>query len=137
LSNEQELMIDYALWLVPASPERDTTTKCIEDLIKAEAGSPAFEPHITLLHPISKSIPLESITTTLQNIAQELDLRAKPLWLDLKPAQAGTFYYQSVLAPVVIKSNDTLSSLRSACEEAFDLKNEKTYFPHLSLLYGD
>ena len=130
-------MIDYALWLVPSSPERDTAVDVIQDLIKAQPESPAFDPHVTLLHPISKSIPIEKITTTLQNIAQSLDLRAKPLWLNLGPAQGGTFYYQSVLAPVNLKSDDTLSGLRSACEEAFDLKNLKPYFPHLSLLYGD
>lgn len=123
------------MWLVPASPERETTISVIQNLIKSEPDSPAFDPHITLLHPIPKSTPIESITTTLQNIAQQLDLRAKPLWLNLKPAQAGTFYYQSVLAPVA--PNDTLSALRAACEDAFEWKNGKPYFPHLSLLYGD
>lgn len=128
---------DYALWLVPSTPERDTAIDVIQDLIKAEPDSPAFDPHITLQHPISKSIPIETITTTLQNIAQSLDLRGKSLWLNLGPAQGGTFYYQSVLAPVNLKLEDTLSALRSACEEAFELKNAKPYFPHLSLLYGD
>ena len=128
-------MADYSLWLVPSSPESETTTKIIHELIEAEPDSPAFEPHITLLHPVDISTPIESITTTLQNIAQSLDLRAKPLWLNLKPAQRGTFYYQSVLAPV--EANETLTALRSACEDAFEWKGDKPYFPHLSLLYGD
>lgn len=126
---------DYALWLVPASPERESTIDVIQSLIGSESDSPAFDPHVTLLHPIAKTIPIEEITTKLQNIAQQLDLRATPLWLDLQPAQAGTFYYQSVLAPVV--PNDTLSALRSACQESFEQQGSKVYFPHLSLLYGD
>lgn len=57
------------------------------------------------------------------------------LSLSLRPAQAGTHYYQSVLAPV--SPDEALSRLREACEKAFKWEGKGVYFPHLSLLYGD
>ena len=62
-------------------------------------------------------------------------MRGNRLSLSLQPAQAGTHYYQSVLAPV--SSDDALSRLREACEKAFKWEGKGVYFPHLSLLYGD
>jgi len=66
---------------------------------------------------------------------KEAALKDNKLSLSLQPAQAGTHYYQSVLAPV--SSNESLSRLREACEKAFKRQGKGVYFPHLSLLYGD
>jgi 2'-5' RNA ligase len=65
----------------------------------------------------------------------EAALRDNKLCVSLQPAQAGTHYYQSVLAPV--SPDEALSRLREACEKAFKWKGKGVYFPHLSLLYGD
>jgi 2'-5' RNA ligase len=62
-------------------------------------------------------------------------LKDKKLSLSLQPAQAGTHYYQSVLAPV--SPDEALSRLREACEKGFKWEGKGVYFPHLSLLYGD
>lgn len=62
-------------------------------------------------------------------------LKDNKLSLSLKPAQAGTHYYQSVLAPVA--PDEQLSRLREACQNAFKVEGLAVYFPHLSLLYGD
>ena len=66
---------------------------------------------------------------------QEAALKDNKLSLSLQPAQAGTHYYQSVLAPV--SPDGPLSRLREVCEKAFKLQGKGVYFPHLSLLYGD
>lgn len=79
----------------------------------------------------------------------------KDFVLELLPAQSGTSYFQSVLAPV--KPTATLLSLREQTVAAFsssgssppspslaplsDSKEKRgkkdDYFPHLSLFYGD
>jgi len=107
----------------------------IEQLTKHETTSPVFSPHITLLHPISKSVPVDEITSLLSQCVQEASLKDNRLSLSLQPAQAGTHYYQSVLAPV--SPDGPLSRLREVCEKAFKLQGKGVYFPHLSLLYGD
>ena len=56
------------------------------------------------------------------------------LSLNLSPARVGNHYYQSVLAPVA--PCPALSALRNACAQAFGVVGH-SYFPHLSLLYGD
>jgi 2'-5' RNA ligase len=100
-----------------------------------ETTSPIFSPHITLLHPISKSIPVDEITSLLSQCVKEAALKDNKLSLSLQPAQAGTHYYQSVLAP--ISPDEALSQLRQACEVTFKWEGKGVYFPHLSLLYGD
>ena len=107
----------------------------IEQLTKHETTSPVFSPHITLLHPISKSVPVDEITSLLSQCVQEARLKDYKLSLSLQPAQAGTHYYQSVLSPVT--PDEALSRLREVCEKAFKLEGKGVYFPHLSLLYGD
>jgi hypothetical protein len=66
---------------------------------------------------------------------KEAALRDNELSLSLQPAQAGTHYYQSVLAPV--SPDEALSRLRDTCENAFKWEGKGVYFPHSSLLYGD
>jgi hypothetical protein len=80
-------------------------------------------------------MPVEDITELLSQCVQQASLKAGKLSLSLKPAQAGTHYYQSVLAPVA--PDEALSRLRGACEKQFKWQGQGTYFPHLSLLYGD
>jgi 2'-5' RNA ligase len=104
-------------------------------LTKHETTSPIFSPHITLLHPIPKSTPIDEITSHLSQCVKEAALNDNKLSLSLQPAQAGTHYYQSVLAPVT--SDEALSRLREVCEKAFQWEGKGVYFPHLSLLYGD
>lgn len=127
-------MIDYAFWLLPKSPALESAQKVVGELSKHETSSPIFSPHITLLHPISKSIPVEDIVNRLAECVKQASLDGR-LSLSLRPAQGGTHYYQSVLAPV--SPNDDLSQLREACERTFEWEGTGVYFPHLSLLYGD
>jgi 2'-5' RNA ligase len=116
------------------SPTLESTQGVITELIQSETHSPAFSPHITLLHPIPKSTPVDEIKSLLKECIKQADLGDK-LSLSLNPAQGGSHYYQSVLAPV--SPDNQLSKLREVCEKGFKWKGDSVYFPHLSLLYGD
>ncbi|WVQ94561.1 hypothetical protein IAU59_001641 [Kwoniella sp. CBS 9459] len=129
----------YALWLVPSLEEQsDRLQSLINELASLESASPTFDPHITLLHPIDISIPLPEIHETLRAAIESASGTAgglKDFTVQLSPAQSGSKYYQSVLAPV--KPESKLLALRRECETAFGLKDLPDYFPHLSLLYGE
>jgi hypothetical protein len=78
---------------------------------------------------------VDEITSLLSKCVAKAGLNDTKLSLSLKPAQAGTHYYQSVLAPV--QPDEALSRLREACQSTFKLEGLAVYSPHLSLLYGD
>jgi 2'-5' RNA ligase len=122
------------LWLIPASPSSESAKTVIEELTKSETQSPIFSPHITLLHPIPKSTPVDEIISLLSKAVKQAGFKGKKLSLFLQPAAGGSHYYQSVLSPV--HANPALSQLRKSCEDGFKWEG-KPYFPHLSLLYGD
>ncbi|WWC59876.1 uncharacterized protein I303_102438 [Kwoniella dejecticola CBS 10117] len=127
----------YAFWLVPTiKEEKDRFQSLITDLAWLELPSPVFPPHITLIHPIPLSTSLVDIHTKLRGAIEAAAARhpLKDLKVELNPAQKGDKYYQSVLSPVT-PSKDLLG-LRTAVEDAFNIKNLPTYFPHLSLFYG-
>jgi 2'-5' RNA ligase len=77
---------------------------------------------------------VDEIISLLSEAVKQAGLKGKKLSLSLQPAAGGTHYYQSILAPV--QPNHALSQLRKSCEDAFTWEG-KSYFPHLSLLYGD
>ena len=110
-------------------------------------------PHITLLSPLpgqnvsalvdtfkAKVIQVQSTGTSWPPLfpsrshLSDLIIGTGPLEVDLRPAQRGDQYFQSVLAPV--KPVSRLLNIRRACEDAYD-SHPPEYFPHLSLLYGD
>ncbi|ODN80433.1 hypothetical protein L202_02678 [Cryptococcus amylolentus CBS 6039] len=124
----------YTLWLSPASPQKYQFQSLIKHLATFSEDAPVFEPHITLLAPVSLDVPLGEIEDTLGRIVAELGGLQE--WkLQLKAAQKGDFYFQSVLAPV--EPTKELLALREKVEQAFSVPGQSDYFPHLSLLYGD
>lgn len=125
--------LGYSLWLEPEPSFAAPLRRIIDDLSGTEATSPAFDPHVTLAHPISLDESVETIERVIKEALQEVDGQA--LDLELQPAENGETYYQSVLAPVRLVSQ--LTKLRKACMQAFGIESRKAYSPHLSLLYGD
>ena len=95
-------------------------------LASRQSGALPFSPHITLYSPLPAR-PISELVTRFR------DLPYSPLDLTLLPAQKGSHYFQSILAPV--KPIESLLKLRRACEDAYGEIGD--YFPHLSLLYGD
>ncbi|KAL7425102.1 hypothetical protein Q5752_000790 [Cryptotrichosporon argae] len=120
----------YCLWLIPAST---ADLSAVIDRLRALAPpSPSFAPHITLLHPIPISLGVSEVAT---RVARAISVaKILPLSLELQQATTGERYYQSVLAPV--RPTDGLLALRQAVEDEFGVRLP-SYFPHLSLQYGD
>ncbi|WVN86610.1 allantoinase [Cryptococcus depauperatus CBS 7841] len=129
------LLSGYALWLVPDEPQNTHYHSLIKALAEGEPLSPIFEPHITLFHPIPITESTEKIENTIREVVVKNSVELANFFLKLLPAQSGTSYYQSVLAPV--KPTPTLLALRQECVEAFASQPIPDYFPHLSLFYGD
>jgi 2'-5' RNA ligase len=133
-------VVGFGLWLIPTHTASDTIQRIINELAASEEGSPTFAPHITLYHPIPLTVPLDDIVTSIREIVRSLKLDPERLDLSVGPAQKGSKYHQSVLAP--ISPNAALTELRQAVEEKYGLAVDETgeskvYFPHLSLQYGD
>lgn len=133
-------MVGFGLWLIPTHTTSDTIQRIINELASSEQGSPIFFPHITLYHPIPLTVPLDDIVTSVREIVQSLKLDPERLDLSVGPAQKGSKYHQSVLAPIA--HSLALTELRQAVEEKYGLAVDETgeskiYFPHLSLQYGD
>ena len=129
-----KLTADYALWLVPSPEEAQHLGSLIRGTATDNPDCPEFAPHITLLYPVWRELPLEDITNRIRQAIKAAAVDAR-LEVDLRPAQSGSKYYQSVLAPVI--ATPQLTALRRHIEEAFPTPVLPPYFPHLSLLYGD
>ncbi|BEI80663.1 hypothetical protein CcaverHIS002_0111920 [Cutaneotrichosporon cavernicola] len=156
----------YSIWLLPPRHEGKKLSELIFRLAK-DAGSPAFMPHITLFTPrnpvnvdqLEKAVHRGIDTSMLaRDMATDASLlrkgdegmfnkdpeahdrpmeSAEPgLKLRLLPPQPGDRYYQCVLSPVDPATAVGLVALRTAVAQYL---NESTgsYFPHLSLCYGD
>lgn len=133
----------HCLWLVPTQDEVTRLQQLIDKLAAKEESAPTFHPHITLLHPLGKDAtsPLETITKTLESAVtafNETRGATGPIRLTLDTPVAGEKYFQSVLTPVDETGVESrqLRQLRQAVEDAFD-EHPATFYPHLSLLYGD
>lgn len=75
------------------------------------------------------------MSTKPEDIAARLrEINPAELSLRVKGSEAGSTYYQCVLA--AIEFSPALLQLREGCENTWG-KIEKPYYPHLSLLYGD
>lgn len=124
-----------SLWLCPTGQEAHILRQAIQALAKQQSGSPEFDPHVTLLGSIPLPHLPADVVRRLQRVLSSAGVLGAALELDILPAQHGQTYHQSVLAPV--QRNTSLSALRKACEDEFDIHSSTPYFPHLSLLYGD
>ena len=93
--------------------------------------------------------PILKEGTDIKTLAKDLERsvdsvkeeHGKDAWtFKLGSAETGPSYYRSVVAPVeTVNEHDyRLTALRSACETKWSPpgREKKTYFPHLSLLYG-
>lgn len=87
--------------------------------------SPPFEPHITLFSlPSDTPLPL-----SLGNISK--------FPIRYKAVQSGETFFQSVL--ITLEKTDDLCTLHDALRISLEypLRDGESYFPHLSLYYGD
>ena len=134
----------YSLWLRPASPE---FTALLEKIIEYESrskpgASDPFDPHVTLfsLSDVKwADIGLEDVVKMTWNAVEAWRNRQGRKEGDVFSLMStgpitGDEFWQSVM--LGIEPEDALSALRRAVCDAFP-PAPASYFPHLSLVYGD
>ncbi len=116
----------YSLWLVPPEPLHSDLTQVIHQLAQQYDG-PTFEPHITLLGD------LEMELAEIEQKANQLAIKIKPLALSYGPISFSTTHFQSVF--VRVNSTAALMQANLDAKEIFGVENN-VFMPHTSLLYG-
>ena len=123
---EDDSGIGCSIWLIPEKNAAKKITPIISKL-SAVHGSPLFEPHITLIKgiPITKNI-IKNFKIFF-NDTYSFDIRSKGINTDIH-------YFKCIF--LEIEKNKDLSELRNKSENFFKVI-ERTYKPHISLLYSD
>lgn len=118
----------YSLWLMPAGESYWTLATLINNLSR-QFGTPLFEPHVTLLGQ------LEGDREDVLAKASLLATRLRSFTVRLKAPSFQADYFRSLFFK--IERDESLLAARRAAERVFNLPSgEKSYWPHLSLLYG-
>ena len=123
---EDDSGIGCSIWLIPEKNAAKKITPIISSL-SAIHGSPLFEPHITLIKgiPITKNI--------IKNFKTFFDDK---YCFDLSPKSINTDIHYFKCIFLEIEKNKELLDLRNKVEKFFKVI-ERTYEPHISLLYSD
>ena len=117
-----------SLWLMPPPAIGARLAALIQDL-SARYGTPAFEPHITLLGGIGggeKDIAARSA---------HLAAATPPLPLRLTTVDQRAEYFQCLF--VHVAGTDALARASALARTLFDRTRDPEYMPHLSLMYGE
>jgi hypothetical protein len=117
-----------SIWLSPAEKEAGPLRQFIRDLAR-DLGTPAFEPHVTLLPGLRGSA--EAIVRTA---GQLLTADLETLRVTLGPARPGLPPFRCLYLPVVLTFR--LVHAHAVSRQAFTPGAEGAFEPHLSLVYG-
>ena len=115
---------------MPGLETRRYLRELIEELAQRE-GTPAFEPHMTVIHRIEgREGPLCDRITDLAG-------HLSPIALALAPPRTESHYFRSLYLPV--HPNPGVGRIRQLASRAFDHTppEDEVFQPHFSLLYGD
>ncbi len=117
-----------SIWLVPEEEEASLLRRLILGLAE-RLGTPAFEPHVTLLPGLPG--PAEKIVlTTGQLLAADLEAMAVPLG----PAEGGPQPFRCLYLPIALTFR--LVHAHALFRSAFAPGDDEPFAPHLSLAYG-
>lgn len=118
----------FSLWLVPEGAWQARLARLIETLAR-RLGTPAFEPHVTLLGgaPGEEAQALAASAGLARALA--------PLELRLTSLDALDEYFRCVFVHVA-ESRELLAA-HAAARVAFGAAEPAAFLPHLSLVYGD
>jgi hypothetical protein len=116
----------FSIWLLPPDAARSTFVNLIRELSERFA-TPLFEPHITLAGGLSGGNDLLPKARLVAARISAIPIRF------MDPACAESFF-QSVFLPVV--PSERLSSANLAIADIYGLLVNRSYNPHLSLVYG-
>lgn len=118
----------HALWLRPFGDSAYELKERIERLSE-KYDTPLFEPHITLLSGLRRG------PTELIQLTDTLAASLSPFTVELGEPGYRDHYYQSLF--LRIKKSDQLMDVQQTAEKLFGCTTDESYFPHLSLMYGD
>lgn len=136
----------YSLWLRTKSPE---LTRLLESIILHESRSKPgtcapFDPHVTLFslsNGAYADFPIEKVVKRTRDAVQlwrerEGRKQGEPLPLFSRGVGIGDEFWQSVY--LTMQQDASLTALRREIGAAFPFPPAPgSYFPHLSLVYGD
>lgn len=118
----------HALWLRPFGNTAFELKQRIKKLSETY-NTPLFEPHITILSGLRRG------ETELIQLTDTLAGSLSPFTVHLTKMGYHDHYYQSLFMKV--KKTDSFITAQQTAEKLFGCSTNESYFPHLSLLYGD
>jgi len=118
----------FSLWLL-LPREAHARFQAIIARLSAQLGTPAFEPHITLLGGLSGAEEdLRQRTRVLACAIKPFEARLlKVAWLD--------DYYRCLF--VEVAPSRALHDAHEAARQVFNQRSNAGFYPHLSLVYGN
>lgn len=118
----------YSLWLLLPREAQERVQALIARL-SARLGTPAFEPHITLLGSLTGTEEdLRRRTRALAGTIESFEVRLlEAAWLDE--------YYRCLF--VEVAPSRALQDAHEAAKRQFDRRLDADFYPHLSLVYGE
>jgi len=118
----------YALWLL-LPPDAHARFQALIARFSERLGTLLFEPHITLLGGLTgNEEELRRRTRVLAGALAPFEVRLlEAAWLDE--------FFRCLFVEIALSR--ALREAHEAAKDAFDQRVEATFYPHLSLVYGD
>ena len=118
----------YSLWLMPIGEDYNKLHNIILQLSKKH-NAPAFEPHVTLIGT------LEGDEAGILEKTEKLAAVISQYKIELAKVEYLNQYFRCLF----IKVNETSDVMNASIKanEIFNVKDDRKYMPHLSLMYGD
>ncbi len=118
----------YAIWLMPAQPDREELQTQIETLSQRFSAVP-FPPHLTLF--ASASTSLRVLQSTLETVCRD----SSPLTLMSTGLNVTPAFFQTLF--VEFAPHPGLAALAERLQRELAPDSARPFHPHLSLLYHD
>lgn len=118
----------YSLWFMPTGDVSDRLSGIVHRL-SARYGAPEFSPHVTLLGGLVG--PLQELLRKSACVSAAL----RPFVIRLEKTDFLDEYFRCLFVHVALA--EPLRKAHHAAHQAFGLRCEPVFMPHLSLLYGD
>lgn len=117
----------HSIWLMPCSEHERLFADIVRDLAR-RFGSPAFQPHLTLVEDMPRSC--DALQPLLTSVAEGMNAFDAPV----ETVEESPLYYRSFYArfPVV----QPLRIMKKRAVEVFGAGSVETFMPHISLAYG-
>lgn len=125
--NRDGVASGLSLWLMPPAAVRTELSALIQEFSR-RCGTPAFEPHITLVGDIPPGADLVDKTRAL---GQQLEAYS----VECGVAASGTSFFHAIFLPLV--HDASIQHAHAVASEMFGLAPKDTYSPHVSIVYGN